>query len=56
MANLVGLTVARNTLAGYDIRSRELRAAPAMVLYASQVHTCVHKAAGSGWDRALRWS
>ncbi len=46
MANLVGLTVARNTLAGYDIRSQGLRAgARQMVLYASQeVHSCVHKA------------
>ena len=46
MANLVGLTVARNTLAGYDIRSQGLRAGPhQMVLYASQeVHSCVHKA------------
>jgi aromatic-L-amino-acid/L-tryptophan decarboxylase len=58
MANLVGLTVARNTLAGYDIRSQGLRAGPRqMVLYASQeVHSCVHKAAellGLGRD-ALR--
>jgi glutamate/tyrosine decarboxylase-like PLP-dependent enzyme len=47
MANLVGLTVARNTLAGYDVRSQGLRAGPRqMVLYASQeVHSCVHKAA-----------
>jgi aromatic-L-amino-acid decarboxylase len=47
MANLVGLTVARNTLAGYDVRLQGLRAGPSqMVLYASQeVHSCVHKAA-----------
>jgi aromatic-L-amino-acid/L-tryptophan decarboxylase len=47
MANLVGLTVARNTLAGYDIRQKGLRAGQRqMVLYASQeVHSCVHKAA-----------
>jgi aromatic-L-amino-acid decarboxylase len=46
MANLVGLTVARNTLAGYDIRNQGLRAASKqMVLYASQeVHSCVFKA------------
>ena len=46
MANLVGLTVARNTLAGFDIRSKGLRAGPSqLVLYASQeVHSCVHKA------------
>lgn len=58
MANLVGLTVARNTLAGYDIRTQGLRAGPRqMVLYASQeVHSCVHKAVellGLGRD-ALR--
>jgi aromatic-L-amino-acid decarboxylase len=58
MANLVGLTVARNTLAGYDIRAQGLRAGPGqMTLYASQeVHSCVHKAAellGLGRD-ALR--
>ncbi len=58
MANLVGLTVARNTLAGYDIRTQGLRAGPRqMVLYASkEVHSCVHKAVellGLGRD-ALR--
>ena len=58
MANLVGLTVARNTLAGFDIRRRGLRAGQRqMVLYASQeVHSCVHKAVellGLGRD-ALR--
>ncbi len=58
MANLVGLTVARNTLAGYDIRAQGLRAGPRqMVLYASsEVHSCVHKAVellGLGRD-ALR--
>ena len=46
MANLVGLTVARNTCAGYDLRKLGLGAAPqSMVLYASQeVHSCVQKA------------
>ncbi len=46
MANLVGLTVARNTCAGYDVRKLGLGAAPqSMVLYASQeVHSCVQKA------------
>jgi len=37
MANLVGLTVARNTRAGYDIRRQGVGAAPRrMVLYASR--------------------
>ncbi len=58
MANLVGLTVARNTLAGYDVRARGLRAGERqMTVYASTaVHTCVHKAVellGLGSD-ALR--
>ena len=58
MANLIGLTVARNTLAGYDLRHQGLRAGPRqMVVYASQeVHSCVHKAVellGLGRD-ALR--
>jgi len=58
MANLVGLTVARNTLAGYDIRKEGLRSGQRqMVVYASQeVHSCVHKAVellGLGRD-ALR--
>jgi glutamate/tyrosine decarboxylase-like PLP-dependent enzyme len=58
MANLVGLTVARNTLAGYDIRKEGLRAGQRqMVMYASvEVHSCVHKAVellGLGRD-ALR--
>ena len=58
MANLVGLTVARNTLAGYDVRMQGLRAGEGqMVLYASkEVHSCVYKAVellGLGRD-ALR--
>lgn len=46
MANLVGITVARNTLAGHDVRIGGLREGPKqMVMYASQeVHSCVHKA------------
>jgi hypothetical protein len=46
MANLVGLTVARNTCAGYDVRKLGLGAAPQdLVLYASrEVHSCVQKA------------
>jgi glutamate/tyrosine decarboxylase-like PLP-dependent enzyme len=57
-ANLIGLAVARNTKAGYDLRRDGLQAAPArMVLYASeQAHSSVQKAVellGLGSD-ALR--
>jgi aromatic-L-amino-acid decarboxylase len=57
-ANLIGLAVARNTKAGYDLRREGIRAAPhKMVLYASEeVHSSVHKAVellGLGSD-ALR--
>jgi aromatic-L-amino-acid/L-tryptophan decarboxylase len=47
MANLVGLTVARNSRAGFDIRARGVGAAPKpMRLYAStEVHSSVQKAA-----------
>jgi glutamate/tyrosine decarboxylase-like PLP-dependent enzyme len=46
MANLVGLTVARNTRAGFDVRRDGVAAAPQpLVLYASsETHTSVHKA------------
>ena len=46
MANLVGLTVARNTCAGYDLRQLGVSAAlQPLVLYASEeVHSCVKKA------------
>ncbi len=46
MANLVGLTVARNANAGFDVRERGLRAAPRPpVLYASrEAHNSVRKA------------
>jgi glutamate/tyrosine decarboxylase-like PLP-dependent enzyme len=46
MANLVGLTVARNSQAGFDIRKEGLKSAPRpMVLYASnEVHSSVQKA------------
>ena len=45
-ANLVGLSVARNTKAGYDLRKTGLRAAPhRMLLYASQEsHSSIQKA------------
>ncbi|NIO00735.1 MAG: aminotransferase class V-fold PLP-dependent enzyme [Candidatus Latescibacteria bacterium] len=57
-ANLIGLGVARNTKAGYDLRSEGIQVAPQkMVLYASnEIHTSVHKAVellGLGRD-ALR--
>jgi len=46
MANLVGLTVARNSRAGFDVRKQGLGAAPRpLTLYASQqVHSSVRKA------------
>ena len=46
MANLVGLTVARNTLAGFDIRQQGLPAAPKrLVLYGSvEMHSSIQKA------------
>jgi glutamate/tyrosine decarboxylase-like PLP-dependent enzyme len=57
-ANLIGLAVARNTQAGYDLRRQGLRAAPRpLVLYASEeIHSSVQKAVellGLGSD-ALR--
>ena len=48
MANIVGLTVARNARAGYDVRERGLQheGAPRLVLYAStEVHSCSQKGA-----------
>jgi aromatic-L-amino-acid decarboxylase len=46
MANLVGLTVARNTMAGFDIRGRGLSASPeSMCIYgSSEMHSSIHKA------------
>lgn len=46
MANLVGLTVARNSRAGYDVREEGIGGAPRPLrFYAStEVHSCVHKA------------
>jgi aromatic-L-amino-acid decarboxylase len=57
-ANLIGLTVARNAMAGYDLRKEGMSArAQKMVLYASQeIHSSVQKAVeilGLGSD-ALR--
>ncbi len=58
MANLVGLTVARNTKAGFDIRRAGVAAAPArMTVYGSrEVHSSIPKAVellGLG-DESLR--
>jgi glutamate/tyrosine decarboxylase-like PLP-dependent enzyme len=46
MANLVGLTVARNTMAGYPLREQGVRSAPAMLtLYGStEMHSSIQKA------------
>lgn len=45
MANFVGLTVARNTMAGYDIRNEGIHPDHRLTMYASQeVHSSVHKA------------
>ncbi len=46
LANLVGLTVARNSRAGFDVREKGLHAAPRpLVLYASrETHSSVRKA------------
>ncbi|MBN1244263.1 aminotransferase class I/II-fold pyridoxal phosphate-dependent enzyme [Candidatus Bathyarchaeota archaeon] len=45
-ANIIGLTVARNAKAGFDLRRKGLQSAPRkMVLYASQeVHSSIQKA------------
>ena len=47
MANLVGLAVARTSLAGFDVRAEGLRAGPEqLVFYASaEVHSCHQKSA-----------
>ncbi len=46
MANLVGITVARNAAAGFDVRRRGVRAgAQKLIVYASgETHSCNHKA------------
>ena len=58
LANLIGLAVARNTRAGFDIRKEGVAAAPGMmtVYCSTETHTSVHKAVellGLGRD-ALR--
>jgi glutamate/tyrosine decarboxylase-like PLP-dependent enzyme len=59
-ANLIGITVARNTRCGYDVRHEGVRAAPGpLVAYAStEVHSCNRKAVetlglGSGGLRGI---
>jgi glutamate/tyrosine decarboxylase-like PLP-dependent enzyme len=46
MANFVGLTVARNTLAGFDVRAKGVAAGPQpMTFYGSiEMHSCLQKA------------
>lgn len=44
MANLVGLTVARNSRAGYDVREEGVGGAPLRIYASAEVHSCVHKA------------
>lgn len=46
MANLIGITVARNTRCGYDVRRQGVQAAPGpLTVYAStEVHSCNQKA------------
>ncbi len=46
MANFIGITVARNTHCGYDVRHEGVQAAPgALTVYAStEVHSCNRKA------------
>ena len=57
MANIIGLTVARNAKAGVDLREQGVAAMPQPLrFYASdQVHSCHHKAmepAGAGQQGA----
>ena len=47
MANLVGLTVARNTKAGIDVNDQGMQAAPPLTIYCStETHNSVHKVMG----------
>ncbi|HDQ07445.1 MAG TPA: aminotransferase class V-fold PLP-dependent enzyme [Methanoculleus sp.] len=58
-SNLIGLTVARNAMAGFDVRSRGMRCAPQqMTLYCSdEAHSSIQKAVellGFGKDALCR--
>jgi glutamate/tyrosine decarboxylase-like PLP-dependent enzyme len=44
MANLVGLTVARNNHAGYNVREDGVCGAPFRIYASSEVHSCIYKA------------
>jgi aromatic-L-amino-acid decarboxylase len=45
MANLIGLAVARQARAGFDVRSKGVRGGPAMAIYAStETHAWIEKA------------
>lgn len=58
IANLIGLAVARNARAGWDVRKLGLAGGPRLIMYASvEVHSCIQKAVealGLGTDALVR--